>query len=275
MKQRLQLLLLLLMIGLPGAKAAVMGTSENLQGGSPPSGQSTPNKNASNNTNPVTNALSPTALPSPSSQMSQTGQVGSQQVQLPKDLSKLTPEQTNELIKQTKNLNPEQLQAIAKTIQTQSQPHQQPENLQNIPMGPPTTAGNVKQVASTASFSPEQRSAEFEEMKREAAFNSLMEDVLPLSPEQITRLHKFYDLTLQAKATPPTAPPNPSFTSVVVNLDPGSQPPVIRLAAGFVTSILFVDSTGSAWPITAYSIGDPQIFNIQWDQKATPCLSKV
>jgi intracellular multiplication protein IcmK len=44
-------------------------------------------------------------------------------------------------------------------------------------------------------------------------------------------------------------------------------PPVVRLAAGFVTSIVFVDETGQPWPISDYSIGDPKHFNIQWDKK--------
>lgn len=104
-------------------------------------------------------------------------------------------------------------------------------------------------------------------MKRQEAFKTLMQEVLPLLPDQIEDLHHYYDLTLKAKAATPNTPPTPNFTSIVVNLEPGSQAPVIRLSAGFVTSVLFVDSTGAPWPITAYSIGDPQTFNIQWDQK--------
>ena len=107
-----------------------------------------------------------------------------------------------------------------------------------------------------------------DEMKSALAFDQLVQDVLPLSPDQIKRLHKYYDMTLEAKATTPNAPPTPQFSSIHVNLDPGSSPPVIRLSAGFVTSLLFVDSSGEPWNIAAYSIGDPQSFNIQWDQKS-------
>jgi intracellular multiplication protein IcmK len=44
-------------------------------------------------------------------------------------------------------------------------------------------------------------------------------------------------------------------------------PPVIRLGAGFVSSLVFVDSTGQPWPIADYSLGNPRSFNIQWDRK--------
>jgi intracellular multiplication protein IcmK len=62
------------------------------------------------------------------------------------------------------------------------------------------------------------------------------------------------------------APPKPTATSQFVNLSPGSTPPVIRLSQGFVSSLVFLDSSGSPWPINAYDLGDPSAFNIQWDK---------
>jgi len=107
-----------------------------------------------------------------------------------------------------------------------------------------------------------------EELKNAQAFDYLLQEVLPLSPDQIKRLHKYYDKTVEAAATSPVTPPTPQFSSIPVSLDPGSTPPVIRLSTGFVSSVLFVDSSGAPWRITAYSIGDPAAFNIQWDQKS-------
>ena len=63
----------------------------------------------------------------------------------------------------------------------------------------------------------------------------------------------------------PGTPPRPTVTSQFVNLSPGSTAPVIRLAQGFVTSLVFIDSTGAPWPIAAYDIGNPSAFNIQWN----------
>lgn len=102
--------------------------------------------------------------------------------------------------------------------------------------------------------------------KTDTAYRSLLESALPLSPDQIIQLHRLYDLTQRAAAAPPTSPPLPVSSSLMVNLEPGSAPPLVRLSAGFVTSLVFVDSTGAPWPITAYGIGDPSSFNIQWDQ---------
>ncbi len=102
--------------------------------------------------------------------------------------------------------------------------------------------------------------------KNDAAYRALLESALPLSPDQIMQLRRLYDLTQQAAAAAPSTPPTPVSSSLVVSLEPGSQPPIVRLSAGFVSSLVFVDSTGAPWPITAYGIGDPNAFNIQWDQ---------
>lgn len=76
---------------------------------------------------------------------------------------------------------------------------------------------------------------------------------------------KYQDIEL-AKTTSPNTPPKPVATSQMVNLSPGSTPPVIRLAQGFVSSLVFLDSTGAPWPISAYDLGDPSSFNIVWDK---------
>jgi len=42
--------------------------------------------------------------------------------------------------------------------------------------------------------------------------------------------------------------------------------PVIRVGQGMITSVVFMDATGAVWPITAYTLGDPQAFNVTWDK---------
>lgn len=104
--------------------------------------------------------------------------------------------------------------------------------------------------------------------KRDAAFEGLLNQALPMSPEQIKEMRRLFDIVEEAKFTPPKAPPTPISSSTRVNLEPGSLPPLIRLSAGFVTSLNFVDTTGAPWPIASYGIGDPLAFNIQWDQRS-------
>jgi intracellular multiplication protein IcmK len=102
---------------------------------------------------------------------------------------------------------------------------------------------------------------------RDQAFKQLTDKVSPLTPEQIIQLRKDQDNAQRAVATFPTTPPRPVSSTLTVDLSPGVTPPIIRLAAGFVTSIVFLDVTGQAWPIADYSLGNPKNFNLQWDKK--------
>lgn len=105
------------------------------------------------------------------------------------------------------------------------------------------------------------------------AFDKVLKTQNPLTPEQIKTLHYSLDQSRRAAAVSPTGQPaRPTSSSVVVNLATGTTPPVIRLGAGFVTSVNFLDSTGQPWPIKAYDLGSPQAFNIHWDQKSNMLL---
>jgi len=104
------------------------------------------------------------------------------------------------------------------------------------------------------------------EVVNDLAFKDVANQLFPLSPEQIIRLKQMYHTSEYAQASSAGTPPKPTATSQFVNLSPGSTPPVIRLSQGFVSSLVFLDSTGAPWPITAYDLGDPTAFNIQWDK---------
>lgn len=64
----------------------------------------------------------------------------------------------------------------------------------------------------------------------------------------------------RAKASPYITPPKPVTRTVMVNLDPGVEPRVIRLAKGMQTSIVFSDHSGNPWKIAAVRT-NRQIFN--------------
>lgn len=102
---------------------------------------------------------------------------------------------------------------------------------------------------------------------RDEAFKELLNKTFPMLPAQIQELHKQYDQTQLAIHSAPGAPPQPISSTVTVDLSPGATPPMLRLATGFVTSIVFVDSTGQPWPVADYSLGNPAGFNIKWDNK--------
>jgi len=100
------------------------------------------------------------------------------------------------------------------------------------------------------------------------AFNALMAQNMPLTPQQVVKLRQLIDASQRAAAIPPTVPPKPVSTTIMINLAPGTTPPAIRLAKGYVSSLVFVDSTGAPWPIAAYDLGDPKATTIQWDSKS-------
>lgn len=105
-----------------------------------------------------------------------------------------------------------------------------------------------------------------------AAFNMLLQQNVPLTPLQVLLLRQHIDMTQRAAAIPATVPPKPVSSTIMVNLSPGTTPPVIRLSQGYVTSLVFVDSTGTAWPIAQFDIGNPKAVNIQWDGKSNIIL---
>jgi intracellular multiplication protein IcmK len=110
------------------------------------------------------------------------------------------------------------------------------------------------------------------ELMDSKAFEAVLRQKFPLTPEQIVRLRQLYETMEFARASTPGTPPKPTATSQFVNLSPGSTPPVIRLSQGFVSSLVFLDSTGSPWPISAYDLGDPSSFNIQWDKTSNTLM---
>lgn len=100
----------------------------------------------------------------------------------------------------------------------------------------------------------------------QAAFNTVASRLFPLTTDQVVQLRAMYNSAELAQITYPKTPPRPTATSQFVNLAPGATPPVIRLAQGFVSSLVFLDSTGAPWPLVSYDLGDPKSFNIQWDR---------
>jgi len=96
------------------------------------------------------------------------------------------------------------------------------------------------------------------------AYSEMTHRAMPMTPKQILRLKDMLKVTQRAAASSSGTPPRPTLSTQMVSLQPGAVPPVIRLQQGFVTSVVFVDSTGANWPIESYDLGNPRAFNIQW-----------
>lgn len=114
--------------------------------------------------------------------------------------------------------------------------------------------------------------ADAERIIEHKAFDNMSRQLFPLTPAQVLQLKQLYHSNEFAKASDAGTPPKPTATSQFVNLSPGSTPPAIRLSQGFVSSLVFLDSTGAPWPISAYDLGDPSSFNIQWDRTSNTLM---
>ncbi len=132
----------------------------------------------------------------------------------------------------------------------------------NQPKNPPQSQSNATVIASQS----------VEDIIDEKAFEELQKQLFPLSSAQIHQLKKRYEQKEFANAASAGTPPKPVATSLFVNLSPGSTPPAIRLSQGFISSLVFLDSSGAPWPISAYDLGDPNAFNIQWDKQSNTLM---
>ncbi len=128
-----------------------------------------------------------------------------------------------------------------------------------------SSAANATGIASSSEPNPAS-DAEAVQLARDQAFNQLALNTLPMTPDQIQKLRNlFADSQRAASASPGAGPPKPVASSQMVTLSPGLTPPIVRLAQGYVTAIVFLDSTGAPWPIEAYDVGNPSAFNVQWN----------
>ena len=95
--------------------------------------------------------------------------------------------------------------------------------------------------------------------------NTVVDDYLGMTPDQIRALRRTIDARQQAAAEMPN-PPKAVTGSVAVSLAPGSVPPVIRTSQGSVSSFVVVDATGAAWPVENFQVGSPLFKMTRLDQ---------
>jgi intracellular multiplication protein IcmK len=158
-----------------------------------------------------------------------------------------------------------QSNGYAKTDSSQPAPNAVPVN--TAPKPPvPTFVQNQQAILNSVPATPEASP------DSTAAFNAMLQQNMPLTPRQVVQLHQQIDVSQRAAAIPANVPPKPVSTTLMVNLAPGTTPPAVRLAQGYVSSLVFIDSTGAPWPIAAFDIGNPKAVSLQWDGKSNILL---
>jgi intracellular multiplication protein IcmK len=100
--------------------------------------------------------------------------------------------------------------------------------------------------------------------------------VSPFSPAEIVRMRQKYDTTRKAKAYRPVRTV-PRISSLTVDLSPGAALPIARMLPGEMSTVLFLDASGAAWPLAAAPrVSDARYFDAEWLQgTATVVLSAL
>lgn len=131
-------------------------------------------------------------------------------------------------------------------------------------------AGGAPQAASTPTVAPGLPIPPLPIPPSPDVVKPVVEEASPLSPEQIRALRRLIDAAERAAADPPRFVPKPVSTTLTASLAPGATPPVVRLAANFVTSVLFLDTAGNPLNILDVTSGGASAFSITWVQGQRP-----
>lgn len=91
--------------------------------------------------------------------------------------------------------------------------------------------------------------------QRSKAFEGALNNIFPMTPQQIQEVMRRMNEAQDAGRAPPEPDPNPIVKIEDVPLDPGVAPPVIRVAIGYVTTVNILDVTGQPWPIQDVVVG--------------------
>ncbi|WNV05829.1 DotH/IcmK family type IV secretion protein [Candidatus Methylospira mobilis] len=91
-------------------------------------------------------------------------------------------------------------------------------------------------------------------------FQEAKQMTLPLSGPQIHDFQQRVDET--SRAVHPSPPPHMVSRSTTLSFQPGQAAPTVHLAPGYVSTIVFVDSTGAPWTITSQTVGNDKWFSV-------------
>ncbi len=134
----------------------------------------------------------------------------------------------------------------------------------DIPSPPPASAFSTdpNDLAAQAELAAQQAqlNAETDFNKKEQehiakSFDRAASGLIPLSPDQIRAFMKKLQQTQEAAQMPYEGTPKGVTRISTLSLDPGTEPPLINLNSGFVTTISIVDATGEPWPILDVGVG--------------------
>jgi len=91
-------------------------------------------------------------------------------------------------------------------------------------------------------------------------FYDALENIFPMTPEMVDKfLGTYYENEFTVSKRPE---PNPLIDFQLVSLEPGREPPVVRVTPGIASAVGFFDATGTPWPVNQFVVGDGTNFEI-------------
>lgn len=106
-----------------------------------------------------------------------------------------------------------------------------------------------------ASVDFEARREQLKQQHNAESFERANQSTIPLSPEQVRKFMQRLEATQEAAIPPSAGQPRGEVKTQTVSLDPGAEAPTIYLAAGYVTTITIIDTSGQPWPILDVGVG--------------------
>lgn len=91
-------------------------------------------------------------------------------------------------------------------------------------------------------------------------FNNAVEQNFPMTPQMLRQYKAIFDEQQRVILDRPQ--PEMITDSVLLSLEPGEPTPTIYIAPGMFTAIGVYDSTGQAWPVTQYVVGDKNSYQV-------------
>lgn len=92
-------------------------------------------------------------------------------------------------------------------------------------------------------------------------FQEAIGAILPQSPKQIEYRRQKVDEADEAESRP-LKPIQSTTRSISMSMRPGEQPPVLRVAPGWVTTLTFSDVTGQPWPVMSITVGNQDAYDV-------------
>jgi len=94
-------------------------------------------------------------------------------------------------------------------------------------------------------------------------FERALNSNFPLNPDEVRKTKRAFDAIQKARVEPISGKyPDPISQSLIIDLEPGSRPNLIKTTQGYKTSVSFFDGTGAPWPIADYGVGANNAFKV-------------